>query len=62
MADVNSKPDVTSKEINPEKAKPAWFTEDVSEIPANSRQLLEQYSHIAPDQVLPHVVEQVSFI
>ena len=58
MADINSITDATFKERS-EKEKPAWFTEDVREIPANARKLLEQYSHIVPDQVLPHVVEQV---
>lgn len=59
MAGVNSDTNFTSKETNPKKEKPAWFTEDVKEIPSNARNLLEKYSHIAPDQVLPHVVEQV---
>ena len=55
MANVNSDDtDLASK-----KERPAWFTENVTEIPANARTLLEQYSHIAPDQVLPHVIEQV---
>ena len=59
MAGVNSDTSFTSKETNPKKEKPAWFTEDVREIPSNARNLLEKYSHIAPDQVLPYVVEQV---
>ena len=59
MAGVKSDTDFDSKEANPKKEKPAWFTGDVREIPSNARNLLEKYSHIAPDQVLPHVVEQV---
>ena len=54
MACVNANADFTSQ-----RKDQAWFAEDAREIPANARTLLEQYSHIAPDQVLPHVIEQV---
>ncbi len=37
-------------------AKVAWYTETISSIPAAGRQLLEEYSSIPPDQVLPHVL------
>ncbi|MCJ1434882.1 hypothetical protein MMC27_004252 [Xylographa pallens] len=37
-------------------ARPAWFTEHIKSIPEAGRRLLEQYSGIPPDQVLPHVV------
>ncbi len=35
------------------------FTKQITSIPENSRQLLEQYSHIPPDQVIPHIQELV---
>ena len=56
---MSSNVDTTSEEAN-HKPKAAWFTEDVTEIPPSARELLEQYSNIAPDEVLPHVIEQVS--
>lgn len=40
--------------------RPAWFTEHVESIPEAGRRLLEGYSGIPPDQVLPHVIAVVS--
>ena len=42
--------------------RPAWFTEHVSSIPDEGRRLLEQYSNIPPEQVLPHVIAIVRII
>jgi len=36
-----------------------WYQEDVTSIPPEARQLLEQYGNIAPDRVLPHVLALV---
>ncbi|KAI9813674.1 MAG: hypothetical protein M1827_003745 [Pycnora praestabilis] len=35
-------------------ARPAWFTENIESIPESGRRLLENYSEILPEQVLPH--------
>ena len=40
--------------------RPAWFTEVIDSIPDVGRRLLEDYSGIAPEQVLPHVIHVVS--
>lgn len=40
--------------------RPAWFTEVVESIPDVGRRLLEDYSGIAPKEVLPHVIHIVS--
>ena len=40
-------------------ARPAWFTENIESIPEAGRQLLERYSGIAPERVLPHVISIV---
>ena len=37
-------------------ARPAWFTEHIETIPDAGRQLLEDYSGIPSEQVLPHVI------
>ena len=41
------------------KDEKAWFTESVTSIPPVARELLEHYSKIAPDEVIPHVVALV---
>ncbi|MCJ1354166.1 MAG: hypothetical protein MMC33_004153 [Icmadophila ericetorum] len=38
------------------QSKPTWFIETVTSIPTNSRHLLENYSGISPEDVLPHVL------
>ena len=37
-------------------SKVAWYSENITSIPATGRQLLEDYSGISPEQVLPHVL------
>ena len=37
-------------------SRPAWYQENVESIPDAGRQLLEIYSGIPPEQVLPHVI------
>ena len=37
------------------QAAQAWFDEKADEIPDDSRQLLEKYSGIPPEEVMPHV-------
>ena len=38
----------------------AWYKENVDSIPDDERKLLETYSSIPPEQVIPHVVTLVS--
>ena len=40
--------------------RPAWFTEQITSIPEAGRRLLEEYSGVAPEEVLPHVIRVVS--
>jgi len=37
-----------------------WYKADIGEIPKPARELLEKYSGIASDRVVPHVYEVVS--
>ena len=39
--------------------KQAWYEEDVTSIPASAREILESYSGIKPEDVLPHVLALV---
>ncbi|KAJ5675453.1 hypothetical protein N7462_008350 [Penicillium macrosclerotiorum] len=36
--------------------KPQWYREQVQSINPDAQRLLENYSHLAPDEVLPHVL------
>jgi len=36
-----------------------WYTGDVTAIPLEARKLLEQYSKIPPNEVVPHILEVV---
>lgn len=40
----------------------AWYTENVTKIPPEARELLEQYSKIPPQDVIPHVLNLVSLV
>ena len=40
--------------------RPPWFTEHIASIPDVGRRLLEEYSDVAPAEVLPHVTRVVS--
>ncbi|KAL9066105.1 MAG: hypothetical protein Q9161_007763 [Pseudevernia consocians] len=42
-------------QTNP-SAKVAWYTENITSLPATGRKLLEDYSGILPEHVLPHVL------
>ena len=42
--------------------RPTWFTEHIETIPDVGRQLLEEYSGISHEEVLPHVIAIVSNI
>ena len=48
--------------VRPESGQESWYTEDVTAaaIPLEARELLEQYSKIPPDEVVPHILEVVS--
>ena len=39
--------------------KQAWYTESVDVVPDGARHLLEQYSKLEPEEVVPHVVKVV---
>lgn len=43
----------------PDSGHQAWYTEDVTGIPLEARELLEQYSKIHPNEVVPHVLNVV---
>ena len=49
-----------NKSLVDHTARPAWFTEHIETIPEAGRRLLEQYSGIQPDLVLPRVTAVVS--
>jgi hypothetical protein len=40
--------------------KLGWYQSDVPRINSKAQQLLESYSGLAPDEVLPHVLSLVS--
>lgn len=44
---------------NPANTKPSWYKQDVTEISPEAQWLLESYSKIQPDEVLPHVLAVV---
>lgn len=52
-----------SSEFNPAIDSSAWFIkdEDVKDIPAPARELLESYANVAPEDILPHVLKLVCF-
>ena len=39
--------------------RPPWLTEQIASIPEVGRRLLEEYSGVAPAEVLPHVTRVV---
>jgi len=50
----------TTREILEKGKQGSWYEPAPDKIPEETRRLLEEYSHIAPDQVLPHLNEYVS--
>lgn len=48
--------------VQPESGRQPWYAEDVSAIPLEARELLEQYSKIPPNEVISHILEVVSKI
>ena len=59
-AAMSTKMDNTPEKPTDNNPKEAWFTPNVQEIPSDARELLETYSKIPSDEVLPHVLEQAS--
>ena len=57
---MSTKMDNTPEMPTDNNPKEAWFIPNVQEIPSDARELLETYSKIPSDQVLPHVLEQAS--
>lgn len=53
-------------EVNPQiKARGKdvhWYKADIGPVSEPARQLLENYSRIPPDQVIPHIAQVVSLI
>lgn len=43
---------------NNDKSVP-WYIPSITSVPDDVRDLLEKYSHIAPEEVVPHVVRMV---
>lgn len=41
---------------------PGWYQTDVKSIDPEAQSLLEEYSGLQPDEVLPHVLALVSFL
>lgn len=39
-----------------------WYHPNLTGVPEETRQLLEEYSHIPGDQVIPHILRYVSRI
>ena len=39
--------------------KQAWYSEDVDSVPEDARRLLEDYSGLKPEEVIPHVIALV---
>jgi len=37
-----------------------FYDETLTTVPDETRRLLEEYSHISPDRVIPHILEFVS--
>ena len=63
MASENRSSDSAPEEQTPkshQQSKVSWYTEDVRSIPSEARDLLESYSKIPSDQVIPHVLSLVS--
>ena len=44
-----------------ETLKQAWYKADVDSIPPKARDLLEQYSGLKSEEVIPHVIALVRF-
>lgn len=45
--------------LTPDKAV-AWYTAEIHDLSLPARSLLENYSKISPDQVIPHILTIVS--
>ena len=57
-ADAGDTVQITAKEIQASEDTSKWFPPDVK-IPDEARTLLEQYSGLAPDKVVPHIKDLV---
>ena len=61
--DVPSNQHASSNETKPSsESHRAWYADNVTTIPSEARELLEQYSKIPPEEVIPHVLNLVSLI
>jgi hypothetical protein len=45
-----------------EAKRPEWYQKDVQSINAEAQRLLENYSGLAPEDVLPHVLSLVRLL
>jgi len=44
----------------PKAPRPDWYDQNVKSINPEAQRLLETYSHLKPEEVLPHVLALVS--
>ena len=55
---------MAAPEVNPQiKARDKdvqWYQTDLETVSPQARELLEKYSHIPPDKVIPHILKIVS--
>lgn len=58
-ADAGEPVQITAEEIQASEDTSKWFPSHVN-IPDEARELLEQYSGFAPDEVVPHIKDLVS--
>lgn len=40
----------------------SWFVKDLKDLRPEARELFETYSNVAPDEVVPHIQQFVSFV
>jgi hypothetical protein len=48
--------------MSPEAKRPEWYQRDVQGINADAQRLLENYSGLAPEEVLPHILSLVCLL
>ena len=57
--ETTTAPPSTPPEIGTRDKSVGWYTPTLENISEAQRDLLENYSHIAPDRVIPHILEVV---
>lgn len=59
FTETTSAPVPTPSEIGTRDKSVEWYTPILENISEAQRDLLENYSHISPDSVIPHILEVV---